>query len=223
MAKAGNGGISMTNEAFQIIFHEIKNSITFLNSSLQLIEKRHPEVSSFSYWKDSLQEISSLKKLLVELSSARLSSELNLQKVSLESFLPSLVNSCMTLFASDSFLCRLDLEPSLPDIEIDCDRIKRVFFNLIKNSYEAMNGSGTIRLLAHAENSFLRFDLIDSGGGIPPEYMPKLFTPLATTKSGGTGLGLLISRQIIEAHHGRLTVDSRYGDGCTFSILLPYK
>lgn len=212
----------MTNEDYQIIFHEIKNSITFINSSLQLIEKRHPEVSSFSYWDDSMQEISSLKKMLVELSSARLSSDLNLQKVSIERFLPQLVNSCMTLFESDSFFCQLELEPSLPDVEIDCDRIKRVFFNLIKNSYEAMNGSGKICLSVHLENSFLRFDLIDSGGGIPPEYLPKLFTPLATTKPGGTGLGLLISRRIVEAHHGRLTVDSRSGDGCTFSIFLPH-
>lgn len=211
----------MKNEDYQIIFHEIKNSITFINSSLQLIEKRHPEVSSFSYWNDSMQEISSLKRMLVELSSARLSSNLNPQKVSLESFLPQLVNSCMSFFESEGFYCQLELEPSLPDIEIDCDRIKRVFSNLIKNSYEAMNGSGKIRLSAHLENSFLRLDIVDSGGGIPPEYLPKLFTPLATTKPGGTGLGLLISRQIVEAHHGRLAVESRYGDGCTFSIFLP--
>lgn len=211
----------MTNEDYQIIFHEIKNSITFINSSLQLIEKQHPEVKDFSYWDDSMQEISALKRMLVELSSARLSNDLNLQKVSLENFLPQLVNSCMSFFESDEFYCRIELEPSLPDIEIDRDRIKRVFSNLIKNSYEAMNGTGTIRLSAHLENAFARFDIIDSGGGIPPEYMPKLFTPLATTKPGGTGLGLLISRQIVEAHHGRLTVDSRYGDGCTFSIFLP--
>lgn len=211
----------MTNEDYQIIFHEIKNSITFISSSLQLIEKQHPEVSGFSYWDESTQEISALKRMLVELSSARLSSNLNLQKVSLENFLPRLVNSCMSSFESDGFYCQLKLDPSLPDIEIDCDRMKRVFFNLIKNSYEAMNGAGAIRLQAHMENAFARFDFIDSGGGIPPEYMPKLFTPLATTKPGGTGLGLLISRQIVEAHHGHLTVDSRYGDGCTFSIFLP--
>lgn len=211
----------MKNEDYQIIFHEIKNSITFLNSSLQLIEKQHPEIKAFSYWNDSLQEISSLKKLLIELSSARLSNDLCLQKVSPKQFLPQLVSNCLTLLDSNLFFCNVELEPSLPDIEIDCDRIKRVFFNLMKNSCEAMNGSGTIRLSARLEDSFLRLDLTDFGGGIPPEYLPKIFTPLATTKHDGTGLGLLISRQIVEAHNGSLTVDSRYGDGCTFSVCLP--
>lgn len=212
----------MTNEDYQIIFHEIKNNITFLSGSLQLIEKQHPEIKAFSYWNDSMQEIAFLKKMLVELSSARLSNNLNLQIISPESFFPQLMNSCTALFHSDGFHCQVQLEPALPDIAIDCDRIRRMFFNLLKNSYEAMDGSGEVFLTAHLENAFLRFDLIDSGGGIPPEYMPKLFTPLATTKPGGTGLGLLISKQIVEAHHGCLTVDSRYGDGCTFSIFLPY-
>lgn len=212
----------MTNKDYQIILHEIKNSVTFLNSSLQLIEKQHPEAKEFSYWNDSIQEISALKKMLVELSSARLSNDLSLQKISPERFLPQLVNSCMAIFDSDRFHCQIKCEPSLPDIAVDCDRIKRVFFNLLKNSYEAMDGSGNVLLTARLEKAFLRFDLTDSGGGIQPEYLPKLFTPLATTKPSGTGLGLLISRQIVEAHRGSLTVESRYGDGCTFSIFLPY-
>ncbi len=84
-----------------------------------------------------------------------------------------------------------------------------------------MNGTGTIRLNGCISGSFIRLDLIDCGGGIASEYLPKLFSPFETTKEGGTGLGLLISKQMIEAHGGKLLVDSRPGDGCTFSIYLP--
>ena len=191
----------MTNEDYQKIFHEIKNNITFINSSMQLVEKAHPEIKDYPYWKDSMQEVSALKHLLIELSSARLCDDLTLMKTSTEEFLPELVNSCIKLF--------------------DFDRIKRAFYNLLKNSYEAMQGKGQIRIICSKEDSFVRIDLMDTGGGIAPEYLPKLFTPLATTKPNGTGLGLLISKQIIEAHSGHLSVESRPQEGTTFSIFLP--
>ena len=211
----------MTIEDYQKIFHEIKNNITFISSSLQLVEKEHPEIKIFPYWNDSMREVRSLKNMLIELSSARLCNDLNLKKLSPERFFPDKIHSCMSPFGSSAFSCRIELEPSMPEIFIDPDRLKRAVFNLIKNSYEAMNGSGVILFTGCCETSFLRFSLVDYGGGIPEEYLPKLFMPLETTKPGGTGLGLLISRQIIESHGGRLAIDSRPQDGCTFSIYLP--
>lgn len=212
----------MTNEDYQKIFHEIKNNITFISSSLQLVEKAHPEIKSFPYWNDSMQEVNALKNMLVDLSSARLCDDLDLQKLSPESILPELIHSCMTLFDSDDFCCGMEFESALPEICIDPNRLKRVLFNLIKNSFEAMDGSGKILFAFRKEDAFFRIDLTDNGGGIPKEYLPKLFTPFETTKQGGTGLGLLIARQIVEAHGGHLTLDSRPGIGCTFSIYLPF-
>lgn len=211
----------MTNKDYQEIFHEIKNYITFINSSLQLVEKTHPEVRDYSYWTDSMQELSSLKTMLVELNSARLNDDLNLQRISSDSFLSELKDTCTAMFNSSHFRLQIEAAPSLPCFFIDPERLRRALFNLIKNACEAMNDTGTARLRAYREGSFLRLDIIDFGGGISPEYLPKLFTPFATTKQGGTGLGLLIARQIIEAHSGRLTVDSRPNDGCTFSVYLP--
>lgn len=211
----------MTNEDYQKIFHEIKNHITFINSSLQLIEKSHPDIKEYAYWNDTMLEISSLKRMLIELNSARLSSDLTLQKASFQSFLPELVHTCSAVFLSADFHFKITVAPCLPEIYIDPDWLKRALFNLIKNSFEAMDGSGTVILSAYQKDGFVCLDIIDSGGGIAPEYLPKLFTPFATTKSGGTGLGLLISRQIIEAHGGSLRVTSRPKDGCTFTVVLP--
>lgn len=211
----------MTNEDYQKIFHEIKNNIAFISSSLQLLEKTHPGLQSYPYWNDAMQEIRDLKNLLLDLSSARLCSCPTLVKISPETYFPELVRSCTSFFDAREFQCSLALSPGLPDISIDPQRFKRAFFNLLKNSYEAMQGRGAIQIEAMREDAFLRVDLIDCGGGILPEYLPKLFVPFETTKQEGTGLGLLIARQIIEAHGGHIRVDSRPQDGCTFSIYLP--
>lgn len=211
----------MTIKDYQLIFHEIKNNITFISSSLQLVEKAHPEIKEFPYWKDSMEEVSALKRMLVELSSARLIDDLNKQDTSLDMFLSDFAASCTAAFDSSMFHIQISLETSLPDISIDSDRLKRALFNLVKNSYEAMDGSGTVRLTGSREDTCIRLDLSDNGGGIPADYLPRLFTPFTTTKPGGSGLGLLITRQIIEAHGGRITVESVPGEGCTFSVYLP--
>lgn len=212
----------MTNQDYQKIFHEIKNNITLINSSLQLVEKKHPRVKEYTYWQDAMQELDALKKMLIELSSARLSDTLDLTTIQPETFLSELMNSCLTLFEQSSFQCHVSVEKSLPPFLADVNRLKRAVFNLLKNSYEAMQFKGQIQLNAYRQDSFIRFDLIDYGGGISPDFLPKLFTPFETTKATGTGLGLMITKQIIEAHGGHLTVDSRPGEGCTFSVFLPY-
>ena len=193
----------MTPEDYAKIFHEIKNYITCISSSLQLIEKTHPEVTDYPYWKDTISDVWALKKMVIEISSARLCSFYT------------------ALCGSKDFLCSFKTEPDLPELPIDSDRLKRAIFNLIKNSYEAMDGTGEITVSARSEADFVCIDVIDSGGGISPDYLEKIFTPFSTTKQNGTGLGLLITKQTVEAHGGHLTVDSRPHDGCTFSIYLP--
>ena len=212
----------MTNEDYQKIFHEIKNYITFINSSLQLVEKMHPEINEYPYWTSSMQELTSLKKMLIELNSARSSSELTLLPTSPDKFLSELEHACPAIFHSKDFHLKIAKEASLPaTCPIDPDQLRRALFNILKNAYEAMGGTGTVQLKVYQKDSFLHLDITDSGGGIDPKILPELFTPIKTTKQGGTGLGLLIAKQAIEAHGGRLTVDSRPQDGCTFSISLP--
>ena len=211
----------MTPEDYAKIFHEIKNYITCISSSLQLIEKTHPEVTDYPYWKDTISDVWALKKMVIEISSARLCSKLNTEMISLNSFFAELKNSYTALCGSKDFLCSFKTEPDLPELPIDSDRLKRAIFNLIKNSYEAMDGTGEITVSARSEADFVCIDVIDSGGGISPDYLEKIVTPFSTTKQTGTGLGLLITKQTVEAHGGHLSVDSRPHDGCTFSIYLP--
>lgn len=211
----------MTNEDYQKILHEVKNDVTFISSSLQLLEKLHPDIKVYDYWNDAMQEIASLKTMLIELSSARLCDIVDTQTISTEIFLIRFVNACNSMYSESSFRCELQINSRLPKLHADTARLKRALSNLLKNSYEAMQGNGIVNLQARRQADMIRLDLIDHGGGIPSEYLSKLFTPFETTKANGTGLGLLITRQIIEAHGGHLTVESRPQDGCTFSVFLP--
>ena len=101
----------------------------------------------------------------------------------------------------------------LPSVMADRNQLKQVFFNLIKNAVEAMAPGGKLRIRSRAddENVFLLFG--DSGAGIKPEDLARLFQPYHTTKPGGHGLGLMIAQRIMREHGGQIGIESREGVG----------
>ena len=218
----------LTNDDYLNIFHEIKNSITLINSSLQLVAKKHPEVQDFDYWKESMSEIDFLKNMVTQLSSARLCGHLSLMQVNLYAFMNQISDSLRLLSRKD-FNCELVMNDSLPLIEIDPQLLKQAIVNIVKNACEAMNGSGTVIIHVFCKNSLLHIAITDHGGvqAFPEAFAAaknvgaNIFSPFITSKTGGSGLGLVITKQIIEAHHGSISCDSRPGDGCTFTIILP--
>ena len=118
----------------------------------------------------------------------------------------------------------LELAKPAPEIavSIEPNRLSRVFYNLVTNAVEAMPESGKITLDFLVGGGELRVDLSDTGGGIAPEIVKKLFEPFATHgKAQGTGLGLSICKRIVEDHGGRIWVRSEPGKGATFSFMLP--
>ena len=120
----------------------------------------------------------------------------------------------------------LEIPPELPRVMGNPRSLQQVFLNLFLNSIQAMPGGGKLTVRATVnEDHQLRVDVSDTGVGIPPESLGKVFDPFFTTKEPGqgTGLGLSVSYGIIEKHRGRLLVDSKVGEGTTFSILLPFK
>ncbi len=113
--------------------------------------------------------------------------------------------------------------PALPPVLADGNQLKQVFLNLLQNAKDAMPEGGTIRLRAGAENGHVNIEVIDSGVGIPPEIMSRVFDPFFSTKSNGSGsgLGLSVSYGIIKAHGGRIEVSSTVGHGSVFRVVLP--
>jgi len=110
-----------------------------------------------------------------------------------------------------------------PKMNVDVTRMKRVFFNLIKNAVEAMPSGGTLTMESRNTDGNVELKFIDTGTGIPEDVLEKLFTPFFTTKSKGMGLGLSICKRIVEAHEGTISVESIVGKGTTFTVTLPTK
>lgn len=107
-------------------------------------------------------------------------------------------------------------------LSVDFDKMKRVFSNLIKNSIEAMPNGGKITIACREGENSIEFRIADTGPGIPPQVMEKIFTPLVTTKAQGMGFGLAICKRIVEAHEGTITVDTG-GNGTVFIVKVPAK
>jgi signal transduction histidine kinase len=110
---------------------------------------------------------------------------------------------------------------NLPTIIADATQLKQVFLNIILNAAQAMEGRGNLTVTTVQEKKQIKVKIQDTGPGIPPEIMDKLFSPFFTTKEKGTGLGLAISYGIIERHAGKIDIETKLGKGSTFIISLP--
>ena len=116
------------------------------------------------------------------------------------------------------------IEKGLPEIPLDAAKMRQVLLNLIQNAADAMGEKGghvTIRAGALARRREVVLAVDDDGPGIGPDDLKHLFEPFFTTKFTGTGLGLTISKSLIEQHGGRIEVDSEVGRGTTFFVFLP--
>lgn len=111
----------------------------------------------------------------------------------------------------------------LPTLECQPDKMSQVFMNLLNNAIQAIPETGRIEIQTQQERGFIKILIKDSGIGIPPEIQSKMFDPFFTTKSQdeGTGLGLAITKEIIDAHQGKIEVSSKPGEGTVFRIYLP--
>ncbi len=116
-----------------------------------------------------------------------------------------------------------EFNPSLPKLMADFDQLQQVCTNLILNAVQAMPEGGRLTLRTSADDSQLKIEVQDTGCGISSENMRKLFTPFFTTKGKGkgVGLGLAVAYGIVQRHQGRIEVQSKEGEGTTFTIYLP--
>jgi signal transduction histidine kinase len=115
----------------------------------------------------------------------------------------------------------LEIPADLPPILLDKDQIKQAFFNIIKNALQAMPEGGLLRISGAASDRFLAVSFRDNGSGISPENIGHIFEPYYTTKTQGSGIGLMIVQRIIQDHGGRIDVHSEPGVGTTFTVFLP--
>jgi signal transduction histidine kinase len=120
---------------------------------------------------------------------------------------------------------RIELQPDLPPVYADDKQMQQVFLNIVLNAYQAMSSGGvlgiTSSLTIRDDIEYVRVDISDTGSGIPPQILGKIFTPFYTTKAQGTGLGLPICNKLVKLHKGDIRVTSDDKAGTVFTVELP--
>jgi two-component system, OmpR family, sensor histidine kinase ResE len=155
--------------------------------------------------------------------------QLTLDEVNLHSFMNRIVYKFQGLARDNEIHLSADLENDIPNILFDPDRIEQVLTNLIDNAIRHTPQGGSVRLLVKKDDFGIKVEVSDSGSGIPEEDLPFVFERFykadkaRTRGRAGTGLGLAIAKNIIDAHHGLISVQSKIGHGTTFTFLLPRK
>ena len=204
------------------IIHDLKNPICIMRCCADLIatESSDPRLRELTTMQNkAIEGMLSMTQELLDY--ARGSNSLKLEKISIWRLMDELNQQALQLLPGQNvqFVRRLRYEG---DIEIDLSRFTRVVCNLIKNAREAMKGGGILSLSIDLVQGEVVIRLSDTGCGIPPEILSKIFEPFVTHgKSHGTGLGMAIAKSVVEAHHGKISVSSVPGNGTTVDIRLP--
>ena len=203
------------------VSHEIRNPVTLINSFMQLLEGRHPELIQDNYWQKIMENMDFLKSLLNELSAFNNSEKLNLQISNIYTTFCDVIESVTPSLNKRHVTIDLQKLSPIPVIKADGIKLRQLFLNLIRNASDAIETEGHIACTIQSDGEAVIFTIADTGNGIPSEYQNDLFEPFITHKQEGTGLGLPICRRIVSAHKGTISFKSKPGEGTIFKVILP--
>ena len=201
--------------------HELRNPLTTVYSTVQLIEVQHPEVKDFKYWSNLAHDLEYMDRLLTELSDFSKSESLKVSTFSFRALLEQISLSFAATIADSEVEYTSKISPSLQQITGDKTKLQEVFLNLLKNAYEASLPNKTVYLEASCDEDHIHVSIRDTGCGISEEQLPNIFDPFVTYKKNGSGLGLAICNNIVHAHGGNISVESKPDAGTTFRVCLP--
>jgi signal transduction histidine kinase len=205
------------------IAHEIRNPLTSINILIHSLTENLP--TEHSRWEDLKvieEEILRINEIVDQfLRFAKPASPL-LEKTNLIPIFEEILQLLRPQIERCRIVVKKEFEP-LPLITVDKEQIKQVILNLLMNAIQAMTGGGKLGMTGRLSKDgyWVELAIQDSGVGIPPEDIDKLFDPFFSTKEGGIGLGLSIAHRIIDQHHGKIEVESTPEKGTLFTISLP--
>lgn len=213
--------------------HEIKNPLAGLQGSAELLA-REASGGARDYAQVIAREAKRVDGLVRELLDLARPAALQLHPLNVHSILEDVLLLARSMASGETvhFIRRFD--PSLPAIQADQEKLTQVVLNLVRNAMEAVAhtrgaevifetcvASLRLRSAGGRTHPLARIAILDNGPGIPETMLHRLFTPFATSKAHGTGLGLAVSRRILDAHGGRIEVKNRVSGGVEASIFLP--
>jgi signal transduction histidine kinase len=210
------------------VAHEIGNPLNSLTIHLQLMERKLRKFppDQRGDLDDSVrvarEEIRRLDFIVSQFLRAIRPAAMQTQPADVNAVLEESVSFLNAEIANRDILVELELDRHLPPVELDRDQMKQAFYNVIRNSFQAMKSGGILRIATALEPDYVSVGFSDTGGGIAPENMGKVFDAYFTTKSSGSGLGLLIVRRIVREHGGEIELRNDTGRGLTVVIRLPH-
>ncbi|MEW6381345.1 MAG: ATP-binding protein [bacterium] len=195
--------------------HEFRSSLTILSGVLYLLKNRD-ESEDIEEFVDTLEEeIHKMSRFVEDLLDLSRTSPPRFQQVDLEKILQKLLQK---IDIPSDIQVVVDYPKSLPKAFVDPDHAEQIFHNIISNAIQAMPCGGRLKIQGSWEGARLVLSFTDTGVGISPINIRKIFTPLFTTKSKGTGLGLAIVNMLIKKNKGTVTVESVPNQGTTFTV-----
>ena len=211
------------------VAHELGNPLNSLNIHLQLMERQARKVKGKA--REELQhsidicrgEINRLDSIVSQFLRAIRPSRPQLRPENINSIVEETVRFFSAEIEARDIVVETELHSDLPLLQLDRDQMKQAFYNVIKNSFEAMKRRGILRIRTDRDESHVRVSFVDNGGGMSADALSHVFEPYYTTKPTGTGLGLLIVRRIVREHGGELAIESTEGKGLSLIIRLPFK
>jgi signal transduction histidine kinase len=211
------------------VAHEIRNPLNAMGMGLQRLRREFlPQEESkkeeyLSFTDVILKEIRRVNEIIEQFLALSRPFQLNVRVSSLQEPLKNLMTLFQEETSSQGISLQTEIKDDLPLIKIDSEKLTQAFINIMKNGMQAMERGGILRIETHPFRDRVEVVISDSGSGIPPEQMEKIFNYYYTTKEKGVGLGLPIAHRIIEAHGGQLKVESKVGTGTKVTISLPAK
>ncbi len=217
--------VDSLNQLFSILRHEIGNPLNTMKLSLGVLKEQFrefPPSKIEEYIERILSQTEAIEKVLSTMRNFVTLGSLSLKKINLGEFIPRTVIFSEELRKTSNIKIFLD---EIPDVAVKADPValRQVLVNLLKNSVEAMEknkGDKIIEIRVHTAGDFARISIYDSGPGIPPEVINKIFVPFYTTKKTGTGMGLPLSKRLITSMGGYLEIVNATG-GALAMVYLP--
>ncbi|WP_407271010.1 ATP-binding protein [Radiobacillus sp. PE A8.2] len=201
------------------ITHEVRNPLTSLKGLTQLQKEKYPEDQYFQIMTDEIERISSILDDLLVIGRPK-------DTVFVKNDIHEMINYVVEILnhngTQDTITINNEIDKDIPEVECNSQQIKQVLINIIKNGMEAMPDGGKITIKVESlQSDKIKITITDEGYGIPEAHLELLGNPFHTTKSGGTGLGLMVSFKIIKEHNGEIQFQSEEGKGTTVSLTMP--
>lgn len=210
------------------VAHEIGNPLNSLHIHLQLMGRavqklRDSERAELEQSIDvARSEVNRLDSIVTQFLKAIRPSRPQLRPENVNTIVEEAVRFFAPELQNREIVVEQELRSDLPLLHLDRDQMKQAFYNVIKNSVEAMHRHGTLRIRTDLADTHVTVRFVDTGGGMSAENLSRAFEPYFTTKASGSGLGLLIVRRIVREHGGELSIESSHGRGVILTIHLPF-